>query len=131
MTGRDPLVVGSLLERLRNIGASDLRRAEGFGGRLVRELADRATLVGRVLLVTEDLGGGGTAHRHRQDDDPGAPAGAASCELGLHGSSVDHPFSTLAEIARWGKKRGGNAIRRRSLAAGSRDRGVSVEYNPA
>ncbi len=92
MTGRDPLAVGSLLERLRNVGESDLQRAGRFGGRLVRELADRATLVGRVLLVTEDLDGGGTAHRHRQDDDPGAQAGAASCEPRVHGSSADHPF---------------------------------------
>ena len=70
MTGRNPFAVGSLLKRLRNIGDSDLQRAGEFGGRLLSELADRAMLIGCVLLVTEDLGGGGTGHRHHEDDDP-------------------------------------------------------------
>ena len=111
MTGRDPCAVGSLLERLRNIGETDLQRAGGLGGRLVPEQADRAMLIGRVLLVTEDLGGGGTGHRHRQDDDPGAPAGAASYEPPAHGSPVGHRsqrYQRLPHAARStaGRKRG-------------------------
>ena len=70
MTGRDPFAVGSLLERLRNLGESDLQRAGKLGGRLVSELADGAMLIGLVLLVTEDLGGGGAGHHYNQDDDP-------------------------------------------------------------
>ena len=93
MTGRDPLAVGSLLKRLRNIGESDLQRAGEFGGRLVSELADRAMLIGRVLLVTEDLGGGGAGHRHHQDNDPCAPAKAPPCEPRVCASSPDHRFS--------------------------------------
>ncbi len=92
MTARDPFAVGSLLERLRNIGESDLQRAGQFGGRLVSELADRAMLIGCVLLVTEDLGGGGTGHRHHQDDDPCAPAKATTCKARVRASSLDHPF---------------------------------------
>ena len=76
MTGRDPFAVGSLFERLRHIGESELQRAGELGGRLVSELADRAMLIGCVLLVTEDLGGAGAGHRHHQDDDPCAPATA-------------------------------------------------------
>ena len=91
MTGRDPFTVGSLFKRLRNIGESDPQRAGEFGGRLVSELADRAILIGFVLLVTEDLGGGGTGHRHHQDDDPRAPATATLCELRVHVSSLNHP----------------------------------------
>ena len=91
MSGRDPFTVGSLFKRLRNIGESDPQRAAEFGGRLVSELADRAILIGFVLLVTEDLGGGGTGHRHHQDYDPCAPATATLCELRVHVSSLDHP----------------------------------------
>ena len=90
MTRRDPFAVGSLLKRLRNIGESDLQRAGEFGGRLVSELADRAMLIGCVLLVTEDLGGGGTGHGHRQDDAPCAPATATPCEPGVRASSLEH-----------------------------------------
>ena len=93
MTGRDPFAVGSLLERLRNIGESDLQRAGEFGGRLVSELADRAMLIGCVLLVTEDLGSAGAGHRHHQDDGPRAPVKAARCELRVCASSPDHRFS--------------------------------------
>ena len=93
MTGRDPCAVGSLFEPLRNVGESYLQRAGEFGGRLVPELADRAMLIGFVLLVTEDLGGGGAGHRHHQDDDPCAPATAARCELRVHASSLGHPLS--------------------------------------
>ena len=53
MTGRDPFAAGSLLKRLRNIGESDRQRAGEFGGRLVSELADRAVLIGCMLLVAE------------------------------------------------------------------------------
>ena len=91
MTGRDPFAVGSLFERLRNIGEPYLQRAGEFGGMLMSELADRAMLIGFVLLVTEDLGGGGTGHRHHQDDDPCAPATATPCEPRVQVSSPDHP----------------------------------------
>ena len=93
MTGRDPCAVGSQFKRLRNIGESDLQRAGELGGRLVSELADRTMLIGCVLLVTQDLGGGGAGHRHRQDDDPCAPATAAPCGLRLRTSFVDHRAS--------------------------------------
>ena len=93
MTGRVPFAVGSLLKRLRDVGQSDRQRAGEFGGRLVSELADRAMLVGCVLLVTEDLGGGGAGHRHRQDDDPRAPAEATRWELRVCASSPDHRFA--------------------------------------
>ena len=92
MTGRDPFAVGSLLERPRNVGESDLQRAGEFG-RQVSELANRAMLVGCVLLLTEDLGGGGTGHRHHQDDDPCAPVEATRCELRVCASSPDHRSS--------------------------------------
>ena len=92
MTGRDPFAVGSLFERLRNSGESELQRAGELGGRLVSELADRAMLIGCVLLVTEDLGGGGAGHRHHQDDDPCAPATATPCEPRVRTSSLDHRF---------------------------------------
>ena len=90
MTGRDPFDVGSLFKRLRNIGESDLQRAGEFGGRLVSELADGAMLIGRVLLVTEHLGGGGAGHRHHQDNDPRAPGKATPCELRVCASSPNH-----------------------------------------
>ena len=90
MTGRDPCAVGSLLERPRNVGGFDLQRAGEFGGRVVSELADRATLIGCVLLVTEDLGGAGASHRHHQDDDPCAPATARPYEPRARASSLDH-----------------------------------------
>ena len=64
MTGRNPFAVGSLLARLRNVGEFDLQRVREFGGRLVSELADRAMLIGCVLLVTEDVGGGGAGQCH-------------------------------------------------------------------
>ena len=92
MTGRDPCAAGSLFERLRNIGESDMQRAGEVGGGLLSELADRAMLIGLVLLVTEDLGSGGTGHRHRQDDDPCAPATATPCEPRVRASSMNHQF---------------------------------------
>ena len=92
MTERDPFAVGSRFERLRNIDESYLQRAGEFGGRLVSELADRAMLIGCVLVVTEDLGGGGTAHRCRQDDNPRAPATATRCQSRVRTSALEHPF---------------------------------------
>ena len=92
MTERDPCAVGSQFKPLRNIGDSELQRAGEFGGRLVSELADRAILIGCVLLVTEDLGGGGTGHRHRQDDAPCAPATTTQREPRGRASSPDHRF---------------------------------------
>ena len=93
MTGRHPFAVGSQFKRLRHIGESNRRRAGEFGGRLVSELADRALLIGCVLLVTEDLGGAGASHRHHQDDDPCAPATATPCEFQVCASSPDHGSS--------------------------------------
>ena len=93
MTGHDPFAVGSLLKRLRTSGESDLQRAGEFGGRLVSELADRAMLIGYVLLVTEELGGGAAGHRHHQDEDPRARVKAARCELRVCASPPDHRFS--------------------------------------
>ena len=119
MTGRGPFAVGSRRERLRNIGESNLQRAGKLGGRLVSELADRATLVGRVLSVTEDLCGGGTGHRHRQDDDPGAPAGAASCGPRVHGSSVGHRFQRYQRLPHAARS---TAERKRDPAAFGPDR---------
>ena len=100
MTERDPFAVGSRFERLRNIGESCLQRAGEFGGRLVAELADRAMLIGCVLLVAEDLGGGGTAHRRRQDDNPCAPATATPCESRVHTSALEHPFDASRDRPR-------------------------------
>ncbi|MXY24806.1 MAG: hypothetical protein F4Y45_09825 [Acidobacteria bacterium] len=93
MTGRDPFAVGSLLKRLRNLGESYLPRAGKLGGRLVSELADGAMLIGRVLLVTEDLRGGGAGHRHNQNDDPCAPRTVTKYEPRAGASSLDHRFS--------------------------------------
>ncbi len=93
VTGRDPFAAGSPLKRLRNVGEFDLQRVRKFGGRLVSELADRAMLLGCVLLVTEDRGGGGGGHRHHQDNDPCAPVKATPCELRVCASSPDHRSS--------------------------------------
>ena len=90
MTGRDPFAAGSLFERLRNIGESDMQRAGEFGGGLLSELADRAMLIGLVLLVTEDLGGSGAGDRSRQDHDPCAPGTAKLCKRRMHVSSLEH-----------------------------------------
>ncbi len=115
MTGRDPFAVGSLFERSRDIGESDRQRAGEFGGRLVSELADRAMLIGYVLLVTEDLGGGGAGHRHHQDYDPGAPVKAAPCELRVCAFSPDHRFHASARNASLARR----FVLRRKLLAGA------------
>ena len=98
MAGYDPSAVASPLEGRGNVGDSDLQGSGRFGGGLVSELADRAVLVGGVLLVADGRGSRGAGQRHRQDDDPGAPT-TASSEPPVRGSSLDHLFSTLAEIA--------------------------------
>ena len=97
MTGCDPSAVDGLLERLRNVRESDLQGSGQFGGRLVPELADRAVLVGCVLLVADGRDGRGAGQHQRQGDDPGTPAGATSREPRVHGFSLDHLLSTLAE----------------------------------
>lgn len=85
MTGCDPFAVRRRFVRRRNARETDLRGYGEFGGGLVPELADRAVLIDRVILVTDDLGYRGPGQGHRQDDDPGAPAGAASYETGVRG----------------------------------------------
>ena len=132
MTGCDPSAVDSLLERLRNVRESNLQGSERCDGRLVSELADRAVLVGCVLLVADGRGGCGTGQNQRHGDAPGAPARAASGEPCVHGSSLDHRFSTLAEIARGGKaSREGllNPLQRRSARAGALDSGRVCLFN--
>ena len=104
MTGCDPSAVDSLHERLRNVRQSDLRRSGEFGGRLVPELADRAVLVGSVLLVADGRDGCSTGQQQRQDDAPGAPAKATSGEPCVQEFSLGHRLSTLAEIARDSKR---------------------------
>ena len=125
MNGCDPSAVDSLLDRLRNVRESDLQGSGQFGGRLVPELADRAVLVGCVLLVADGRGGRGAGQRKRQDDDPGTPAGAASSEPRVDGSSLDHRLSTLAEIAggRKGERRIRNATRWRAGRTDALDSG--------
>lgn len=89
-TGRDPIAVGSLLKQLRKIGEFNLQPAGEFSGRLVSELADRAMLISRVLLVTEELGTDGTGQRQHQDDAPCAPAAATTCEPRVRTTLLDH-----------------------------------------
>ena len=103
MTGCDPSAVRRRFVRRRNARETDLRSYGEFGGGLVPELADRAVLIDRVILVRDDLDGRDPGQGHRQGDDPGAQAGAASCETGVRGSSLDHRLSTLAEITGGGK----------------------------
>ena len=90
VTARNAFAVGSPLKRLRNIGEFNLQRAGKFSGRLVSELADRAMLIGCVLLVTEELGTDGTGQRHHQDDAPCAPATATPCEPRERMTLLDH-----------------------------------------
>ena len=97
MTGCDPSAGDDLLERLRNVRESDLQGPGRFGGRLVPKLADRAVLVRFVVLVTDGLYGGGAGQHQRQEDDPGAPTGTTRCEPRVHGFSLGHQLSTLAE----------------------------------
>ena len=97
MTGCDPPAVDGLLKRLRHVRESDLQESGRFGSWLVPELADRAVLVGCVLFVADGRDGRGAGQHQRQGDDPGAPAGAASREPRVHGLSLGHPLSTLAE----------------------------------
>ena len=109
MSGYDPSAVDRLLERLRNVRESDLQRSGEFGGRLVSELADRAVLIGCVLLVVDGRGGCGTGQRQRQEGDPGAPAKAASSEPCVYGSSFDHHLRRWQRLHRGGKGSKGRA----------------------
>ena len=59
MTGCDPSPVDGRLEWFRNVGESDLQGSGQPGGGLVAELADRAVLLGCVLLVADGGGGRG------------------------------------------------------------------------
>ena len=107
MTRRGPSAVVSLLARLRNVRVSDLRGRRRFGGGLVPELADRAVLVDFVFFVTDGLGDRNAGQQHRQDEDPGAPAAAASHEPSMYGTAVDHQPLNVAETVRPGKGAGG------------------------
>ena len=97
MTGCDPTAGDGLFKRLRNVRESDLQGPGRFGGRLVPELADRAVLVRRVVLVADGLDGRGTGQHQRQEDDPGAPTGTTCCEPRVHGISPGHKLLKLAE----------------------------------
>lgn len=90
MTGCDPSAVDGRLEWFRNAGESDLQGSGQPGGGLVAELADRAVLLGRVLLVADGGGGRGAGHRQPQREDPGVPAWATSCRPRVHGLSLGH-----------------------------------------
>ena len=86
VTDCGPSSVGSLLERLRGSREPDVQGSGQCRGGLVSELADRAILIGCVLLVPSGRGGCSTDQRYRQDGDPGAPAKATSCKPCVHGS---------------------------------------------
>ena len=103
MTGCDPAAVVSRFDRLGNVGKPDLQECGRCGGGLVPELADRAVLVGRVLLVADGRNDRDAGQRDRQGDDPGAPPSAMACDARVHESG--HWLSTLAEIARGDKGR--------------------------
>ena len=118
MAGCDPSAGDDLFERLRNVRESDLQEPGRFGSRLVPELADRAVLVGCVLLVADGRYGRGAGQHQRQEDDPGAPTGTTCREPGVHGFCLGHPLSTLAEIARDGKELAGNGFQTRPTALG-------------
>lgn len=98
MAGCKPPAVVSLLERRRNDRETDLQGSGELDGRLVPELAGHAVVVDCVLLKADGRGDCGTGDRQRQDDDPGAPAGAKSCGPGRQGSSLSHHFLRLAQI---------------------------------
>ncbi len=118
MTGCDPSAGDDRFERLRNVRESDLQEPGRFGSRLVPELADRAVLVGCVLLVADGRYGRGAGQHQRQEDDPGAPTGTTCLEPRVHGFSLGHPLSTLAEIARDGKRSLGTALEPAPTASG-------------
>lgn len=134
MTVFDPSAVDSLLEWLRNVRESELQGPGQLGGRQVPKLADRAVLVGRVLLVADGRGSHGAGQRYRQEDDPGARAGATCCEPRVHGSSLGHQLSTLAEIPRGCKGRRDRTVvldvRRRETSAAQTNRRASTAAAP-
>ena len=90
MTGCDPSAVDGRPEWFRNVGESDLQGSGQPGGGLVAELARRAVLLGRVLLVADGGGGRGAGQRQRQREDPSVPAWATSCRPRVHGLSLGH-----------------------------------------
>lgn len=90
MTGCDPSALDARLERLRNVGESDLQGSRQLSSGLVAELADRAVLVGYVLVVADGGSDRGAGQRQRQGDDPSAPAWATSCEPRVRGIALGH-----------------------------------------
>ena len=90
MTGCDPSALDARFERLRNVGESDLQGSGQLGSGLVAELADRAVLVGYVLLVADGGSDRGAGQRQRQGDNPSPPAWATSCEPRVHGIALGH-----------------------------------------
>lgn len=108
MAGCKPPAVVSLLERCRNDRESDLQGSGELDGRLVPELAGHTVVVDCVLIEADGRGDCGAGDRQRQDDDPGAPAGAKSCGPVVHGSSLSHHFLRLAQIASERREKGGS-----------------------
>ena len=90
MTGCDPSAVDGRPEWFRNVGESDLQGSGQPGGGLVAELADRAAVLGRVLLVADGGGGRGAGQRQHQREDPSVPTWATSCRPRMHGLSPGH-----------------------------------------
>ena len=99
MTGCNPTAGDDLFERLRDVRESDLQGSGRFGSGLVPELADCAVMVRCVVFVADGLCGRGAGQHQRQEDNPGAPTGTTTCsEPRVHGVSLGHKLSTLAEI---------------------------------
>ena len=90
MTGRDPSAVDGRLEWFRNVGESDLQGSGQPGGGLVAELADRAVVLGCVLLVADGGGGRGADQRQHQREDPSVSTWATSRRPRMHGLSLGH-----------------------------------------
>ena len=83
--GRGSIVTGERLEQLGGIRRPDIGNDGQFRDGLVTELADRAAILVAGVVPVPDLGGRDTGQRDRQNDDPGAPTGAASHSPRVHG----------------------------------------------
>lgn len=90
MTGRDPSALDGRLKWFRNVGESDLQGSGQPGGGLVAELADRAVVLGCVLLVADRGDGRGAGQRQHQREDPSVPTWATPCRPRMHGLSPGH-----------------------------------------
>lgn len=112
MTGCNPTAGDDRFERLRDVRESNLQGSGRFGSGLVAELADCTVLVRCVVFVADGLCGRGAGQHQRQEDNPGAPTGTTCSEPRVHGVSLGHKLSTLAEIGpRWqGARPDGRAL---------------------